>query len=76
MTALLKSNDFVDTAFSYNVDEVSQVVETDEGLMVLKVNKIVDAHPKSVDEVRGEIEALWEVNERGAIAQEIVNDVI
>lgn len=30
--ALLKSNDFVDTAFSYNVDEVSQVVETDEGL--------------------------------------------
>lgn len=74
--ALLKSNDFVDTAFSYNVDEVSQVVETDEGFMVLKVNKIVDAHPKSVDEVRGEIEALWEVNERGAIAQEIVNDVM
>ena len=73
---LLKSNDFVDTAFSYNVDEVSQVVETDEGFMVLKVNKIVDAHPKSVDEVRGEIEALWEVNERGAIAQEIVNDVM
>lgn len=73
---LLKSNDFVDTAFSYNVDEVSQVVETDEGFMVMKVNKIVDSHPKSIEEVKGEIEALWAVNERNAIAQEIVNDVM
>ncbi len=74
--SLLKSNDFVDTAFSYNVDEVSQVVETDDGFMVLKVNAIRDAHPKTIDEVKGEIEALWETNERNAIAQEIVNDVM
>ena len=74
--SLLKSNDFVDTAFSYNVDEISQVVETDNGFMVLKVNAIRDAHPKAIDEVKGEIEALWEVNERSAIAQEIVNDVM
>ncbi len=74
--SLLKSNDFVDTAFSYNVDEVSQVVETDDGFMVLKVDAIRDAHPKTIDEVRGEIEALWETNERSAIAQEIVNDVM
>ena len=73
---LLKSNDFVDTAFSYNVNEVSQVVETDDGFMVLKVNAVRDAHPKTIDEVRGEIEAMWEVNERSAIAQEIVNDVM
>lgn len=74
--SLLKSNDFVDTAFSYNVNEVSQVVETDDGFMVLKVNAIRDAHPKTIEEVRGEIEALWEANERSAIAQEIVNDVM
>ena len=74
--SLLKSNDFVDTAFSYNVDEVSQVVETDDGFMVLKVDAIRDTHPKTIDEVRGEIEALWEANERSAIAQEIVNDVM
>lgn len=74
--SLLKSNDFVDTAFSYNVDEISQVVETDQGFMVMKVNQIADAHPKAIDEVKGEIEALWEVSERNAIAQEIVNDVM
>ncbi len=74
--SLLKSNDFVDTAFSYNVNEVSQVVETDDGFMVLKVNAVRDAHPKTIDEVKGEIEALWEANERSAIAQEIVNDVM
>ena len=74
--SLLQSNDFVDTAFSYNVDEISQVVETDDGFMVLKVNAVRDAHPKTIDEVRGEIEALWEANERSAIAQEIVNDVM
>ena len=74
--SLLKSNEFIDTAFSYNVDEVSQVIETDNGFMVMKVNSIVDAHPKPIDEVKGEIEALWEVNERNAIAQEIVNDVM
>ena len=44
--------------------------------MVLKVNAIRDAHPKTIDEVKGEIEALWETNERNAIAQEIVNDVM
>lgn len=74
--SLLKSNEFIDTAFSYNVDEVSQVVESDDGFLVLKVNKIAEAHPKEIAEVKGDIEALWEVNERNAIAQEIVNDVM
>ena len=74
--SLLKSNEFIDTAFSYNVDEVSQVVESDDGFLVLKVNKITEAHPKEIADVKGDIEALWEVNERNAIAQEIVNDVM
>jgi len=74
--ALTKSSEFIDTAFSYNTDEVSQVVESDNGFLVLNVNKIVEAHPKDISEVRGDIEALWEVNERNAIAQEIVNDVM
>lgn len=73
---IVKSNDFVDTAFSYNVDEISQVVETDEGFLVLKVTKINDAHPKEIGEVKGEIEKLWSINEKNAITQEIVNDVM
>ncbi len=72
----LKSSEFVDTAFSYNVGEVSQVTETDDGFVVSRVDKIAEAHPLPVEAVSGEIEKMWEINERSAIAQEIVNDVM
>lgn len=72
----LKSSEFVDTAFSYNVGEVSQVTETDDGFVVARVDKIAEAHPLPVEAVSGEIEKMWEINERSAIAQEIVNDVM
>ncbi len=73
---IVSTTDFVDTAFSYNSGELSQVVETDDGFMVMRVAKVVDAHPKDIEEVRGEIEKLWEANEKTAISQEIVNDVM
>ncbi|MFV0627499.1 MAG: peptidyl-prolyl cis-trans isomerase, partial [Alphaproteobacteria bacterium] len=73
---LLQENDFVDTAFSYNVKEVSQVIETNEGFAVLSVDKITEAHPRDVNEVRGQIEKIWAENERAAITQEIINDVL
>lgn len=72
---LLTSNDFIDSAFSYNINEISQVVEEDEGFVIIRVDSITDARPKEIKEVRGEIEKIWEINERAAIAQEIVNDV-
>ncbi len=73
---LIKSNDFVDTAFSYNPNEVSQVFETDDGFVVLKVNAIHDAHPQELDEVRPTIVKMWENDEKAAIAQEIIKDVL
>ena len=73
---ILKSTEFVDTAFSYNIDEISQVTETDDGFVIARVDRIADAHPIPMEEVKGEIEKMWEVNERSAIAQEIVNDVV
>lgn len=73
---ILKSTDFVDAAFSYNVNEVSQVIETDEGFALVRVDGIEDAHPIAMEKVAGDIEKMWEVNERSAIAQEIVNDVM
>ena len=72
---LAASTDFVDTAFSYNENELSQVFEADEGFVVMAVDKIIDSHPKSLEEVRGEIEEMWAVSEKNAIAQEIINDV-
>lgn len=73
---ILKSTDFVDAAFSYNVGESSQVFETDDGFSVVRVDAIIDAHPIAMEKVAGEIEKMWELNERSAIAQEIVNDVM
>ena len=75
-TEVLKSAEFVDTAFSYNVGEISQVTETDDGFVIVRVDQIADAHPIPMEKVKGDIEKMWEVNERSAIAQEIVNDVM
>lgn len=72
---LLKSTDFIDSVFSYNVNEISQVIEEDDGFVIVRVDAIKDAHPKTVESVRSEIETMWAANERSAIAQEIVNDV-
>ena len=72
---LLKSTDFVDAVFSYNVDEISQVIEEENGFVLVNVDKIVDAHPMDINDVKPEIEKMWAENERSAIAQEIVNDV-
>ncbi len=73
---LVSNNDFVDTAFSYNVNEVSQVFETDEGFVIARVDAVHEARPQELSEVRGEIEKMWAVNEKSAIAQEIINDVV
>lgn len=72
---LLKSEDFIDTVFSYNVNEISQVIEEDDGFVIVRVDNIKDMHPKDIDEVKPQIEKMWEENERSAIAQEIINDV-
>lgn len=72
---LAASTDFVDTAFSYNPGEISQVIETDNGFVFVRVDSIKDSHIKDISEVRGEIQKMWETNEKNAIAQEIINDV-
>ena len=72
---LLKSTDFVDAVFSYNVDEISQVIEEEDGFVIVNVDEIIDAHPMDINDVKPEIEKMWADNERSAIAQEILNDV-
>ena len=73
---LLQNMDFIDTVFSYNAGEISQVLETEDGLAVVRVDKVIESHPKDIDSVRGEIEELWTVNEKAAIAQEMLNNLM
>lgn len=72
---LLRDGDFVETAFSYNTGEISQVLEGEDSFSIIRVDDIIEAHPKSIQEVKPEIEKMWADNEREAIAQELVNDV-
>ena len=69
------STDLVDTAFSYNVGEISQVIETDTGYAVLTVNSIVESHLLPLEEIRPQLVKIWENNERDALAQEMINDI-
>lgn len=72
---LVSGDDFIDTAFSYNTGEISQVMESDTGFAILRVDGIHDARQKDLADVRGEIEKMWGDSEKNAIAQEIVTDV-
>ncbi len=73
---LVTSADFLDTAFSYNENEVSQTIETENGFVLAAVDRIEDARLKNIDEVKPEIIKIWTENEKSAIAQEIINDVV
>ena len=73
---LMKNADFIDTVFSYNRGEISQVVETDDGYVFIEVKAVVDSRPQSMEEALPEIKKIWRENEKSAIAQEIVNDVM
>ena len=73
---IVSSSDFVEIAFSYNENEVSQAIESENGFIIASVNKINEAHIKEIDLVKPEIIKIWTENEKSAIAQEIINDVV
>ncbi len=73
---LASSADFLEAAFSYNVGEIGQIIETDDGFVLTSVTHINDAHLKDIDAVKPEIIKIWTENEKSAIAQEIINDVV
>ena len=70
------SQDLVDGAFSYNTGEISQVIETDTGFAIVRVDAIADSHLLDIAEVKPQIVKMWEENEREAMAQELSNDVM
>lgn len=73
---LVKNADFTEASFSYALGETSQVIETDDGLFTIRVDAVNDAHPKAVEDVKNEIIKLWSDNEKTAIAQEKLNDIM
>ncbi len=70
------SNDFIDAVFSYNQNEISQMIEDDAGFVFVRIDNIKEATVQSIENVLPEIEKIWEENERAAIAQETINNVV
>lgn len=66
---------FLEVAFSYNENEIGQTVETDDGIAVVMVNKINEAHKKPREDATEELNKAWMENERAAITQETVDNV-
>ena len=73
--ALLENKDVIDAVFSYNEGEASGVIEDDNGLAVVKVEKIIEEHVQPQEEVTDKIKTLWAENERASIVQEKVDNV-
>ncbi len=73
---IVSSSDFIDTAFSYNENEITQTIETEDSFVLASVNKIDEAKIKELEQVRHEIVKIWAENEKSAIAQEVVNDIV
>lgn len=75
LAEVLKNRDVIDTAFSYNEGEVSQAVETDEGVVAISVDKIYDAHKKPREEATAQLMQMWTDAERDAIVKETVDNI-
>ena len=73
---LANSLDFNELVFSYGLDEITSTEEFDNGVAVVKVTKIVDAHMPEITDVRDQIISLWTVQERNALAKETADNIV
>ena len=72
---IVQNKDVIDAAFSYNVGEVSQTIEGDDGLLVVEVEQIYESHIQPEDEVTAKITELWQDSERVSITQELIENI-
>lgn len=73
---LASSLDFNELVYSYGLDEISSAEEFDNGIAVMQVTNITDAHMPNIDDVKDEIIALWTVQEKDALAKETADNIV
>lgn len=64
LKSLTTSLDFNELVFSYGLNEISSAEEFDDGIVVIQVTAIKEAHLPEIDEVKDKITAMWEVQEK------------
>lgn len=73
---LTSSLDFNELVFSYGLNEVTAAEEFDDGVAVVQITNISDAHMPEIDDVREQIDVLWAIQERNALAKEIADNIV
>lgn len=72
---VLKNKDVLDVAFSYNEGEAGQAVETDDGIVVVQVDRINETHMLPRVQATSKLKEFWLENERAAVVQETVDNI-
>ena len=72
---LLSNRDIIDAVFSYTEGETSQAIEDDNGIVVVKVEKINEEHVLPQELVKDKIKTLWLENEKASILQEKIDNI-
>lgn len=73
---LASSLDFNELLFSYGLNEISSAEEFDNGLAVIRVTAIKDAHLPEIADVKDKIINLWAIQEKDALAKEMAENII
>ena len=73
---LTKSLDFNDMVFSYGLDEITSAEEFDDGVALVQITKITDAHMPEIEDVKDKIIAMWTIQEKDALAKEISDNIV
>ena len=76
LKSLTTSLDFNELVFSYGLNEISSAEEFDDGIAAIRVTAVKDAHLPEIGEVKDKITAMWEVQEKDALAKETADNII
>ncbi len=75
LAAVMNDKEFIDTAFSYNEGEISQAVETDEGVAFIRVDKIYDEHQQPREQADAKLRQMWAESMRQSSTKELVDSI-
>ncbi|MBQ9034839.1 MAG: peptidyl-prolyl cis-trans isomerase [Alphaproteobacteria bacterium] len=72
---LQKNKDVADSAFTYNEGEITQAIEDDNGILLVRVDGIIPEHQLPREEATPRLMQLWQDSEKTALTQEKVDNV-
>lgn len=72
---ILANREVVENAFLYNEGEITQIIETDEGIALVRVDKVYEEHQQPREEADAKLRQMWQESERQAITKELAENI-